>query len=302
MPRLRPRDRLAVEGYLLITPWLVGLVVFTLGPILASLYFSFSRYSIISAPRLIGLGNYVRALGGADPLFYGSLLRTLEFGVIYVPSGVLVSLGLALLLNRDLRGSPLFRTLFFLPTLTPVAAAALLWTWLLQPDVGPVNYLLRQVGIQGPRWLASQQWALPTLVVAALWGSVGGSRMIIFLAGLQGVPPELYEAASIDGANRWHRFRHVTLPMVSPVTFFLIVLTTIAAFRVFALAFVATNGGPAYATWFYLLHLYTTAFRSLDMGYASALAWIFVVLVLGLSLVQFRLSSRWVYYAGEPRR
>ena len=302
VPR-RPWSRLAVreaiEGYLFIAPWVLGFLIFTLGPMLASLYFSFSHYSIVSPPRFIGLDNYVRALSGQDRLFYISLQRTLQFAAWFVPLGVLISLGLAVLLNRKLRGTTIFRTLFFLPTLTPIAAAALLWTWLLHPDVGPVNYLLGLVGIAGPRWLGSQQWALPALVMAALWGSVGGSRMIIFLAGLQGVPQELYDSASIDGANALQRFWHVTMPMISPVIFFNLVLTTLAAFRVFALAIIATDGGPSYATWFYMLHLYNTAFRSLQMGYASALAWIFFVIVLGLTIIQFRASVRWVHYGGE---
>ena len=297
--RSRRVTREAVEGYLLISPWILGFLCFTVGPMLASLYFSFTQYNIISAPHFIGLANYVRAFGGADRLFYPSLLRTLEFAALYAPAGVVISLLLAVLLNRRLIGVSIFRTLFFMPTLTPVAATALLWTWLLQPDVGPVNYLLGRIGIEGPRWLASEQWALPTLVVASLWGSVGGSRMIIFLAGLQGVPQELYEAASIDGANWWHRLRHVTLPMISPVTFFLIILTALAALRVFALAFIATNGGPDYATWFYLLHLYNTGFQSFYMGYASALAWVFFVLVLAFTFIQFRFARRWVHYAGE---
>lgn len=297
--RSRRATREAIEGYLLISPWIIGFLCFTLGPMLASLYFSFTQYNVITAPRFIGLANYVRAFGGADRLFYPSLLRTLDFAVLYAPAGVVTSLLLAVLLNRKLIGVSIFRTVFFMPTLTPIAATALLWTWLLQPDVGPVNYLLGQIGIQGPRWLASEQWALPTLVVASLWGSVGGSRMIIFLAGLQGVPQELYEAASIDGANWLQRLRHVTLPMISPVTFFLIILTALAALRVFALAFIATNGGPDYATWFYLLHLYNTGFQSFYMGYASALAWVFFVLVLAFTFIQFRFARRWVHYAGQ---
>jgi len=297
--RSRRSTHEAIEGYLLISPWIVGFLCFTLGPMLASLYFSFTQYNVITAPRFIGLANYVRAFSGKDLLFYPSLARTLEFAALYAPAGVALSLLLAILLNRQLAGVSLFRTLFFMPTLTPIAATALLWTWLLQPDVGPVNYLLGQIGVQGPRWLASEQWALPTLVVATLWGSVGGSRMIIFLAGLQGVPQELYEAANIDGANWWQRLRHVTLPMISPVTFFLVILTAIAALRVFALAFIATNGGPDYATWFYLLHLYNTAFQSFYMGYASALAWVFFVLVLAFTFLQFRFARRWVHYGGQ---
>ena len=293
--------REAIEGYLYIMPWLVGFLVLTIGPMVASLFFSFTRYSIIRPPQFIGLDNYIRAFSGKDRLFYTSLLRTARFALYYVPLGVVISLLLAVALNHKLRGTTVYRTLFFLPTLTPAAASTLLWSWLLNPEVGPVNYLLNRIGIDPPRWLASQTWALPTIVMIALWGTVGGSRMIIFLAGLQGVPDELYDAASIDGANAWHRFWHVTLPMISPVIFFNLILGAIGAFRVFTFAFMATGGGPAYATWFYMLHLYSTAFRSLHMGYASALAWVLFIIVASLTLVQFRLSRRWVFYSGETQ-
>jgi multiple sugar transport system permease protein len=266
--------REAIEGYLYISPWLIGFLVLTLGPMVASLYFSFTHYSIIRAPRFIGLDNYVRAFGGQDRLFYGSLLRTARFALYFVPTGVLISLLLAMALNRRLRGTTIYRTIFYLPTLTPAAASTLLWGWLLNPEVGPVNYLLKKMGLNPPRWLASPTWALPTIVLIAIWGTVGGSRMIVFLAGLQGVPQELFDAASIDGANAWHRLRHVTLPMISPVIFFNLILGAIGAVRVFTFAFMATGGGPAYATWFYMLHLYTTAF-------------------------QFALARRWVFYSGE---
>jgi multiple sugar transport system permease protein len=290
--------REAVEGYLYILPWLIGFLVLTLVPMVASLYFSFTRYSVIRPPSFIGLENYIRAFGGQDRLFYSSLWRTAKFALYYVPIGVLISLVLAMALNRGLRGTTLYRTVFYLPTLTPAAASTLLWSWLLNPEVGPVNYLISKAGFDPPRWLASPTWALPTIVMIAIWGTVGGSRMIVFLAGLQGVPQELYDAASIDGGNAWHRFRHVTLPMISPVIFFNLILSAIAAFRVFTFAFMATGGGPAYATWFYMLHLYTTAFQSLHMGYASALAWILFVIVLFFTVLQFGLSRRWVFYSG----
>lgn len=295
--------REAIEGYLFILPWIVGFLGLTLGPMLASFYFSFTHYSIIRPPRFNGLENYIRAFSGKDRLFYGSLLRTARFALYYVPLGVVISLILAVMLNQNLRGTTIYRTLFFLPTLTPAAASSLLWSWLLNPEVGPVNYILYKMGITAPRWLASPQWALPTIVMIAIWGTVGGSRMIIFLAGLQGVPEELYDAASIDGASGWHRFRHVTFPMISPVVFFNLILGIIAAFRVFTFAFMTTGGGPAYATWFYMLHLYNTAFRSLYMGYASALAWVLFVIVLAFTILQFKLSGRWVFYSGEtPQR
>jgi multiple sugar transport system permease protein len=291
--------REAVEGYLYISPWLIGFLTLTLGPMVASLYFSFTRYSIIRSPSWIGLDNYARAFTGQDRLFYSSLLRTGRFALYYVPTGVLLSLFLAMALNQRLRGTTIYRTIFYLPTLTPAAASTLLWSWLLNPEVGPVNYLINRAGLNAPRWLASPDWALPTIVMIAIWGTVGGSRMIVFLAGLQGVPQELYDAASIDGGNAWHRFWHVTLPMVSPVIFFNLILGAIGAFRVFTFAFMATGGGPAYATWFYMLHLYKTAFQSLNMGYASALAWILFLIVLSLTVLQFVLARQWVFYSGE---
>jgi multiple sugar transport system permease protein len=300
--RSRRATREALIGFAFISPWIAGFVLFTLGPMLASLYLSFTRYNIVQAPRWVGLENFVTAFTGADRLFYGSIGRTAYFAALAVPLGVLGSLGLAVLLNRRLRGTTLFRTVFFLPTLTPVAASAILWVWLFHPEVGPINYLLGLVGVAGPRWLGSAEWAIPSMVLIALWASVGGSRMIIFLAGLQGVPEELYDAASIDGAGPLQRFWHVTLPMLSPVVLFNLVLAFLGAFQTFALAMMSTEGGPAYATWFYLLHLYNTAFKSLQMGYGAALAWIFFLLVVGFTYLQLRASVRWVYYAGEAER
>jgi multiple sugar transport system permease protein len=297
--RSRRAAREALVGFAFISPWILGFLLFTLGPMLVSLYLSFTRYNIVQAPRWVGLENFVTAFTGADRLFYSSIGRTAYFAALVVPLGILASLGLAVLLNRRLRGTTLFRTVFFLPTLTPIAASAILWVWLFHPEVGPINYLLGRIGIAGPRWLGSTEWAIPSMVLIALWGSAGGSRMIIFLAGLQGVPDELYDAASIDGAGALQRFRHVTLPMLSPVILFNLVLAFIGAFQTFALAMMSTEGGPAYATWFYLLHLYTTAFKSLQMGYGAALAWIFFLLVVGFTYLQLRASVRWVYYAGE---
>jgi len=291
--------RRAIEGYLYISPWIVGFLAFTLGPMLFSLYISFFNWSVLGTPRFAGLGNYVQALSGADPLFWTSWARTWQYALMFIPAGLVISLLLATMLNQKLKGTVLFRTLFFLPTLIPVVASALLWRWMLQPDIGLVNYLLWRIHVVGPRWFNDAKMALPALVMIALWGSVGGSRMIIFLAGLQGVPDELYDAAKVDGANWWHRFRNVTLPMITPTIFFNLVLGVIGALQVFSISFVATEGGPAYATWFYMLQLYDSAFRNYLMGYASALAWIFFVVVLGLTLIQFKLSGGWVYYAGE---
>jgi multiple sugar transport system permease protein len=301
MPKKRRFSRIALRqnvlGYLWISPWLLGFFFFILGPMMASVGYSFTNYRIVNEPRFVGLGNYVTALT-TDSLFWPSMGRTFLFMLISVPIGVAASLLLAILLNQRLRGETLYRTFFFLPTLTPLAAAAILWTWILHPDVGMMNYLLSLVGIDGPAWLASTRWAMPSIVMITLWTSIGGGRMIIFLAGLQGVPQELYESASIDGAGAWSKFWNITLPMISPALFFNMILGIIAALQVFTTAYITTRGGPGRATWFYALHIYTNAFEYFDMGYASALAIILFVVLLIFTLIQLRLSNRWVFYAG----
>jgi multiple sugar transport system permease protein len=216
-----------------------------------------------------------------------------------VPLGVVGSLLLAMLLNRKLKGTNLYRTLFFLPHLTPGVALAVLWIWLLHPTVGPINLVLSWFGIAGPGWLTAKAWAIPALILISLWAGLGGNTMLIFLAGLQGVPQELLEAAEIDGAGSWSKFRNVTLPMISPTLLFNLILGVIGALKVFTLAYVATNGGPSYATWFYALHIYQQAFAYFRMGYGAALAWIFVLVLLAFTYLQLTLSKRWVYYAGE---
>lgn len=291
--RLQRRE--AIEGYLWISPWLIGFLVFSLGPILASAYLSFTHYKIGGRPEWIGLANYSEAFF-QDRLFWPSLGRTAYFSIVAVLVGVFLSLLAAVLLNQNLRGRNVYRALYYLPSLTPVVAMAILWQWLLQPQLGLVNYALWKVGIEGPGWLTDRQWAIPSMIMITLWASVGGGRMIIFLAGLQGVPQELYESADLDGAGPIHRFRHITLPMISPVILFNLILGVIGSFGVFSLAYVATNGGPNYATWFYMLHLYYNAFSFFRMGYASALAWIFFVIIFVLSYLQIRFSNRWVYY------
>jgi len=285
-------------GYIFLLPWLLGLTVFWVGPILASAYFSVMEYDVLSPPKFIGMDNFVRAFSG-DRQFWPSLWRTLNYSLQVVPLGIICSLLLAMLLNQGYRGTPFFRTIFFLPSLTPAVALALVWTWLLHPQVGPINVALGSVGIEGPGWLADKLWALRSLVLMALWAGVGGNSMLIFLAGLQGVPRELMEAAEIDGAGPWGRFRNVTLPMISPTLLFNLILGIIGALRVFTLAFVATNGGPSFSTWFYALHIYNQAFHYFRMGYASALAWIFVIILLAFTYAQLELSRRWVFYAGE---
>jgi multiple sugar transport system permease protein len=286
------------EGYLFLLPWALGFILLIAGPMLASLYLSFTAYDIARPPTFIGIENYTRALS-IDPQFWPSLAKTFYYALVVVPLGLTCSMLLATLLNQKLGGTNVFRTLYFLPHLTPIVATAVVWKVILHPEVGLLNTLLYYVGIKGPGWLSSVEWAIPALMIMALWRGVGGNSMMIFLAGLQGIPTELYEAASMDGANTWQRFRNVTVPMLSPTVFFNLTLGVIGALQVFASALVASRGGPAYATWFYALHIYTEAFVNFKMGYAASLAWIFFVIILAITYVQVRLSGRWVYYAGE---
>ena len=291
------RRREEIEGYLYISPWLMGFTIFVLGPMVAAAYLSLTRYNLFESPQFVGLDNYVYMFT-EDELFWDSLGRTLYYAWITVLLSTAGSLMLAMLLNQKLFGTNSFRTLFYLPHLTPVVATAFLWRWILHPRVGLLNFLLGKVGIAGPAWLTSQQWAIPALIIMALWRAAGGNRMIIFLAGLQGIPEELYEAAEIDGAGLWTRFRHVTLPMLSPTIFFNLVVGMIGALKVFSSAFVTTGGGPGYATYFYVLHLYRKAFHYAEMGFACALGWVFFLLVLTFTLIQVWTSRRWVFYAG----
>lgn len=293
--RLQRRE--ALEGYLWISPWLIGFLVFSLGPIIASFYLSLTKYKIGGTPEWLGLANYQQAFF-EDKLFWPSIGRTIYFAIASVALGVVFSLLAAMLLNQNIKGRTVFRALYYLPSLTPVVALTILWGWLLSPQLGLVNHLLGMVGIPGPGWLTDRSWAIPSIILITLWSTVGGGRMIIFLAGLQGVPKELQEAAEMDGANGWQRFRNVTIPLISPVILFNLILGVIGAFSTFSVAYLATDppGGPNYATWFYMLHLYANAFNFFQMGYASALAWIFFVFIFILSYLQIKLSDRWVYY------
>jgi multiple sugar transport system permease protein len=297
------RRREALQGLLFISPWLVGFTILTAYPMVASLFYSLTRYNVLSPPRWVGLDNYAYAVSGkplgttGDPLFWLAVERTVTWVVMTVPIGIFGSLLAAVLLNRGMVGTRFYRTAFFLPSLTPVVAAALLWTWILNPRVGVMNAAIEGLtGLRGPNWLASIEWALPSLAMIALWNAIGGNRMLIFLAGLQGIPQELYEAARVDGAGPLRTWWHITVPLITPAIFFNLVLGIIFSFRVFAFAYVVTGGGPARSTYFYALHLYTMAFSSFDMGYASAMAWLLFLTVLALTLLNMHLSKRWVYY------
>ncbi len=296
--KLRPATREALTAYSLISPWLVGFLVFVLGPTLVSLFLAFTRYKITAPPVWVGAANYQKIFTG-DPLFWQSLKVTFTYALLSLPLNLVLGLAIAVLLNLRLPGLSIWRTIYFLPSVISGVAVALLWIYIFSPRFGILNWMLSLVGIKGPAWLDSRTWALPSLVVMSLWG-VGGS-MILYLAGLQGVPTQLYDAAKVDGTNAWQRFWAVTLPGISPVVFYNLVMGAIGTFQYFTNAYVMTSGGPNYATLFYNLYLFNNAFRYFEMGYASALAWILFLIILVLTLLVFRSSSLWVYYEGQLR-
>ncbi|HZQ99594.1 MAG TPA: sugar ABC transporter permease [Chloroflexota bacterium] len=287
-----------VDGYVMIAPWLIGLVVLTAGPMLASAALAFTNYDILTPPKFSGTANVERMLG--DELFLTSLRNTAYYTFIGVPLHVAVALGAALLLNTKVTGIRFYRTAFYMPSMTPPVANALLWLWIYNPDFGLANIVLSTLHLPTSKWLWDKNTAIPSFILMSLWGL--GSQMITFLAGLQNVPPQLHEAASIDGAGALQRFRHVTLPMLSPIVLFNTIIAVIGSFQVFTTAYIATNGGPENATLFYVLYLYRNGFEYFKMGYASALAWVLFLIVLVFTLVQFKLSNRWVYYEGDLRK
>jgi multiple sugar transport system permease protein len=280
------------------SPWLVGLIVFTVGPILASVLLSITNWNLISSPRLVGLANYRGMVH--DYNFWQSVRVTLYYTVLAVPLYQVAGLALALLLNQRVRGMYLFRTILFLPSVLSGVAVAALWVSLLNPDLGVVNDMLRSIGIHDPpRWLESAHWAIPAIVLMGLWGVGGGA--IIYLAGLQNIPPALYNAAKVDGAGSWQRFRHVTIPLLTPTLLFTLLIGLINAFQVFDTAFVlgGGSGGQSGSLLFYVLNIWNEGFRNGRFGYASALAWVLVVAAALVIVAIFVTSRWWVYYESE---
>jgi len=286
-------NRRDLTGWLFASPIVIGLLVFTVYPFLASLYLSFCDFDIFTPPRWIGLTNYV-TLFTQDPLFWKALYNVLYYTAFAVPLSIGFGVILALLLDADIRGLSVYRTIFFLPSIVPVVASSVLWLWLLNPKIGLVNMLLSTVGVDGPGWLNDPAWSKPSLVIMAVWGI--GHFMIIYLAGLKDIPLSLYEAAMVDGASTWQRVRHITLPMLTPVIFFHLVMGLIASFQYFTQAFVMTAGGPLDSTLFYALHLFYQAFQYLKMGYASAMAWVLFIIVVTITALVFKSQGRWVNY------
>lgn len=289
-----PIRRESLDGYLFISPWLIGFVTLVAGPMLGSLLLTFMRWDLVSPPKWVGLTNYEQLI--TDPLVRISLGNTAFYTFIGVPLNLTVALAAAMLLNGPVRFRSLFRTAFYLPAVIPAIANVVLWFWILNPQVGLANQLLRLFGLPPSQWIYSPATAKPSLILMQLWAT--GNTMVIFLAGLQGIPQTLYEAALIDGAGWWQRFRKITIPMLSPVILFNLVLGIVASFQVFSNAYLLTNGGPANATLFTVLYIYRLGFERFQMGYASAVAWLLFAIILIFSLLQLRLSEAWVHYEG----
>jgi multiple sugar transport system permease protein len=286
-----------IDAYVFLAPWILGFIAWTGGPMLASAALSFMDYEILLPPVWAGLANYSTMI--RDPLFVTSLGNTAYYTFIAVPLQIIVALVAAIMLNQKVRGVSIYRTAFYLPALTPAVANALVWLWIFNPQFGLANAGLRLIGLPAQKWFMSASLAKPSMIIMSLWG-IGG-EMLIFLAGLQGIPELYYEAARVDGATTRDMVRHITVPLLSPSIFFNTVVGVIGSFQVFTTAFIATNGGPVNATLFYVLYLYRNGFQYFKMGYASALAWVLFAITLVLTLLQFRLGSYWVYYEAETR-
>lgn len=293
-PRAR---REAITGYLFVSPAVLGFLIWVAGPMLFSAWLSLTEWDLLTPPTFVGLNNYVTMFH--DDLFWKALRVTFYYTLVSVPLFQALAFAVALLMNVKVRGITIFRTIYYLPSIVPVVANALLFSWIFNSDFGLLNAALRAVGLPKVLWLQSPNWAMPALITMSLWG-IGGA-MLIYLAGLQGVPEQLYEAAELDGANIWHRFRHVTIPMMSSVIFFNLVLGLIGALQTFTQGYIITNGGPQNSTLFYALYLFRRAFTDFKMGYAAALAWVLFLIVLVLSLLVFRYLGRQVYYEDEGR-
>jgi multiple sugar transport system permease protein len=295
--RRKELRRLAV-GLLFVSPWLVHFLVFELWPMLASIYYSLTAYSVLKPPVFIGLENYA-VLFTDDPRFATTIYNTVYYTIGAVGVGTLAAILLALLLNMKIRGQAIYRTIIYLPSVVPVVASAIVFLWFLNPQYGVLTSILRTFGLPTVGWLSDPVWAKPSLIMLALWG-IGGA-VVIYLAGLQDVPSELYEAADIDGAGAWSKFWNVTLPILSPVILYNVIVGIIGAMQVFAQIYILTAGGPADSTMMYAYYLYITAFQFFKMGYASAMAWILFLIVFAATVVVFRTSARWVYYGGETK-
>ncbi|HEX7712450.1 MAG TPA: sugar ABC transporter permease [Bacillota bacterium] len=292
------RHKESLKFYLFASPWLIGVLVFFIGPALISLYLSLTKYDIISSPEFIGLKNY-RFLFTMDDLFYKSLANTLYMVFIALPIGIIAQISLSLFMNLRLKGIAFFRTIYYLPVLVPAVSSAILWRIMLDDRFGLINVFLRFCHIPPQEWLNNPVLSKPSLILMGLWTI--GDGMLIYLANLKDIPGSLYESAAIDGANAWHKFWAITLPMITPTIFFNLIMGVINTFQTFTSAYVMTAGGPEYSTYFYMYYLYQTAFKFGRMGMASAMAWILFLVILVLTVIILRSSKHWVFYEGERK-
>ena len=283
----------ALWFYAFISPWLVGFAIWVAGPMLASLYLSFTSYQITEPPNWVGLGNYERLL--ADPLFWQSLKVTAYFTFLSVPLSVACAVVVAMLLNQPIPFLSAWRTIYYLPSITSGVAIALMWSWIFNPNFGLLNVTLYSAtGVQGPGWLTDTRWVVPTFVLMSLW--TFGGPMLIYLAAIQGIPTQLYEAAEIDGASKIRQMRSITIPLITPVIFFNLIINIINSFQSFTNAYIITQGGPNYASYFYIYYLFQNAFAYFRMGFASAQAWVLFVVIISLTALAFWSQKHWVYY------
>ena len=291
------RRQETIAGYLFLLPNILGFLIFSSIPVMVTLSISLLDWDLIRPPRFVGIDNYVKLLT-ADATFTRVLVNTAYYVVGTVPAGVILSLLLALAMNANVRGISFFRAAFFIPVISASVAVAMMWRWIFNTDYGLLNLWFTSVGLPRIPWLSSTAWAMPALIIMAVWKNLG-FNMIIFLAGLQGIPAQLYEAAAIDGATGWHRFRYITLPMLAPTTFFVLIISVIGSFQVFDLAFVLTKGGPGEATNTMVMYIYNQAFQFFHMGYAAAIAWVLFAIIFVITLAQTQLQKRWVHYDNE---
>ncbi|KKK33626.1 ABC transporter permease [Mesobacillus campisalis] len=285
--------------YLFILPWIIGYLVFTLGPLAFSLVMSFFDWPITGDAEFVGIGNFAKMFTG-DPQFYNSLLITLKFALIFVPLNLFIALLLALLITQPIKGMEIFRTIFYLPAVVSGVAVSIIWGWIFNSEYGVLNYLLSLLGMEGPRWLIDPKWAVVTIVIASAWGV--GTMMLIFYTDIKGIPNELYEAASIDGAGPIRQFISVTIPSITPTILFNVITSVIAALQQLTLVLLLTGGGPLKSTYFYGLFVYNNAFKHHELGYASANAWFMFLIILLLTLLIFKTSSTWVFYETEVKK
>jgi multiple sugar transport system permease protein len=292
--KLKPETRKILRGVAFISPWILGFLAFTIYPLLASFYYSFTDFSLFGSPKWIAFTNYAKLF--ADPKFFKSFGNTIIFSVFVVPASIVLAMGLAILLNNQLRGNSIYRAIIFMPSVVPAVASAVVWIWILNPQWGLLNGLLRMLNLQGPPWTSSPDWAKPALLIVTLW--MIGSDMVLYLAGLQEIPLDYYEAAELDGAGAWQKTIYIIVPLLTPIVFFHLINAFIWSFQYFSIPFIfgGPTGQPADSLLFYSLYLYQNAFAYLKMGYASAMAWLLFLLVMACTVVILRSSKRWVNY------